>query len=60
MKLKLSSEFLYQMFALLIAIIVVHAAYVGVVRPSADAILKEQMELQQSGHLKNGALNSYQ
>ena len=49
MKQRLSSEFLYQMFALLIAIIVVHAIYVGVVRPNADAILERQMELQQSG-----------
>lgn len=49
MKLRFSSEFIYQLFALLIAIIVVHAIYVGVVRPNADAILEEQMILQQSG-----------
>lgn len=34
---KLSVEFVYQLFALLIAIIVVHAAYVAVVRPQARA-----------------------
>ena len=49
MKKKLSSEFIFQLFALLIAIIVVHAIYVGVVRPSADALLQQQVELQASG-----------
>ncbi len=49
MKNKLSSEFIFQLFALLIAIIVVHAIYVGIVRPSADALLQQQMELQASG-----------
>lgn len=37
MKRRLSTEFVYQLFALLVAIIVVHAFYVGVVRPQADA-----------------------
>ncbi|MEQ9462580.1 MAG: MotA/TolQ/ExbB proton channel family protein [Haliea sp.] len=49
MKTKLSPEFTYQLFALLIAIIVVHALYVGVIRPSADAQLREQMTLQAAG-----------
>ncbi len=49
MKHKMSSEFVYQLFALLIAIIVVHASYVGVIRPSADAQLQQQMELQAAG-----------
>ncbi len=49
MKHKMSSEFIFQMFALLIAIIVVHGAYVGVIRPSADAQLQKQMEMQASG-----------
>ncbi|MDO8862625.1 MotA/TolQ/ExbB proton channel family protein [Haliea sp. E1-2-M8] len=49
MKTKLSPEFTYQLFALLIAIIVVHALYVGVIRPSADTQLQEQMALQASG-----------
>lgn len=49
MKRRLSSEFLFQLFALLIAIILVHAIYVGVIRPTADAILERQMELQQAG-----------
>ncbi len=49
MKHRLSSEFIYQLFALLIAVIVVHAVYVGVIRPSADAQIRRQMELQQAG-----------
>ena len=35
-------EFVYQLFALIIAIIVVHAFYVSVVRPNAQAVLEEQ------------------
>ncbi len=49
MKNSLSSEFLYQLFALLITIILVHAIFVGLVRPNADAILERQAELQASG-----------
>jgi biopolymer transport protein ExbB/TolQ len=35
-------EFVYQMFALIISIIVVHAFYVSVVRPNAAQIIEEQ------------------
>jgi biopolymer transport protein ExbB/TolQ len=42
MRRRLPSEFLYQLFALIIAIIVVHTAYVTVVRPRATTILAEQ------------------
>tara|TARA_R110002110_G_scaffold405241_1_gene624253 strand:+ start:88947 stop:89744 length:798 start_codon:yes stop_codon:yes gene_type:complete len=49
MKAKMSSEFIYQLFALLLAVIVVHAMYVAVIRPSADAQLKEEMALQAAG-----------
>jgi biopolymer transport protein ExbB/TolQ len=45
----MSSEFIFQLFALLIAIIVIHAIYVGVIRPSADADLQLQMERQAAG-----------
>jgi biopolymer transport protein ExbB/TolQ len=37
-----SNEFMYQVFSLIIATIVVHAVYVTSVRPSADAVLAEQ------------------
>ena len=36
------TEFLFQVFSLIIAIIVVHATYVTVVRPRANAVLNEQ------------------
>lgn len=42
MRRRLPSEFLFQLFALIIAVIVVHTAYVTVVRPRATTILAEQ------------------
>ena len=39
---QLPIEFIYQLFSLVIAIILVHAIYVSIVRPNASAILKEQ------------------
>lgn len=38
----LISDFIYQVFSLFIALIVVHALYVAVIRPNADAILAQQ------------------
>jgi biopolymer transport protein ExbB/TolQ len=38
----LSVEFIYQLFGLILAIIIVHGAYIGVIRPNADAFLAEQ------------------
>jgi len=43
------SEFLYQLFALILALIIVHAIYVTIVRPRADAILERQRTLQEAG-----------
>jgi biopolymer transport protein ExbB/TolQ len=45
MKKHLSAEFVYQVFALIIAIIIVHAIYVAVIRPTAELILEQQAEL---------------
>ena len=42
MKRSASSEFVYQLFALLVAIILVHAVYVTMIRPEAEAIIKQQ------------------
>jgi len=39
---QLPIEFIYQLFSLIIAIIIVHAVYVGVIRPNASAILEAQ------------------
>lgn len=36
------SDFIYQVFALIISVIVVHAVYVAVIRPNADAIMEQQ------------------
>ena len=49
MKNGLSSEFMFQLFALLTAIILVHAAYVAVIRPSADAELEAVAAAQLAG-----------
>jgi biopolymer transport protein ExbB/TolQ len=49
MKLLTKNEFLFQVAALLIATILVHGIYVGLVRPSADAHIAAQMALQASG-----------
>ena len=49
MRQDLAKEFFFQLISLLVAIIVVHAVYVGVIRPKADAILQEQQELQTEG-----------
>jgi biopolymer transport protein ExbB/TolQ len=42
-------EFFYQLIALFIAIIIVHAVYVTIVRPGAQTILEEQRALQAEG-----------
>ncbi len=47
MKKNVPIEFLYQVFALIIAFIIVHAAYVVLIRPTADNILAEQAALMQ-------------
>ena len=38
-------DFIYQVFSLIVAIIVVHAIYITVVRPTADTIMADQAEL---------------
>lgn len=49
MKKGLSSEFMFQLFALLTAAILVHALYVAMIRPSADAQLAAEMAAQAAG-----------
>jgi hypothetical protein len=49
MKNGLSSEFMFQLFALLTAVILVHAMYVAVIRPSADDQLAAEMAAQAAG-----------
>ncbi len=45
------SDFLYQLFALIVALIIVHAVYVTVIRPNADVILQEQRARQNAGEV---------
>ena len=45
------SDFVYQFFALIISVIVIHAVYVTVIRPSARALLAEQAERQAAGEI---------
>lgn len=49
MKPRASSEFIFQVFALIIALIIVHTFYVTLVRPKADAILRHQLALEEAG-----------
>lgn len=49
MKRNPSAEFLYQLFALITAAIIVHAVYVTVIRPQAQAQVQYQLEQQQAG-----------
>jgi biopolymer transport protein ExbB/TolQ len=42
MKKHLPVEFIFQLFSLIISIIIVHAIYVSIVRPNAAAIIEEQ------------------
>ena len=42
MKRNFSNEFVFQLFSLIISIIFVHAIYVSVIRPNAEAIVEEQ------------------
>ncbi len=39
------AEFIYQIFALLIAFIIVHAVYISIIRPNADAFIQQEHEL---------------
>jgi len=47
MKQKYLSEVIYQIFALIIVIIIVHAVYVAVIRPNADIIAEQQAAMQE-------------
>jgi len=42
MKKQMPTEFVFSLFALLLAVILVHSVYLTVIRPNADAILAEQ------------------
>ncbi len=48
MKKNFPTEFVYQVFSLLIAIIIVHAIYVAVIRPDARAYLEQEAQAMQA------------
>ncbi len=45
------SDFVYQLFALILSIIIVHTVYVTLIRPNADAQLQQQRALQEAGEV---------
>ena len=49
-KFPISVEFIYQLFALILIIIIVHAVYVAVIRPNADEILARQAAMLKEGN----------
>lgn len=44
-----ANDFIYQLIALFIAVILVHAVYVTIIRPNAEAVLREQQARQDAG-----------
>jgi len=52
-------EFIYQLFALILIVIVVHAAYVGIIRPNADAILARQAAMIEKNNTQNTERSIY-
>ena len=48
MRRSFQTEFVFQVFALIITIIVIHATYVAVIRPNANAFLDEQVAAQRA------------
>ncbi len=53
------SDFIYQLFALIVSIIIVHAVYVTVIRPNADALLQQQQEQLQAGEIAEAPRSIY-
>ena len=45
------ADFIFQLFALMLSVIIVHAVYVAVIRPNADAIIQHQLEQQAKGEV---------
>lgn len=45
------SDFIYQLFALIVSIIIVHAVYVTLIRPNADALIQQQQEQLAAGDI---------
>ena len=53
------NDFIYQLIALFLAVIVVHAIYISVVRPKAEAIFREQQARQDAGEVYEAERSVY-
>jgi biopolymer transport protein ExbB/TolQ len=53
------SDFIYQLFALILSIIIVHTVYVTVIRPNADALTQQQMESLAAGETAEAPRSLY-
>lgn len=51
MRQQASREFIFQVFALILSLIVVHAIYVALIRPNANAIMQHQLEQEAAGEV---------
>jgi len=49
MQTKVSSEFMYQIFSLILALIVVHTIYLTLIRPNANNLLENQLAKEEAG-----------
>jgi biopolymer transport protein ExbB/TolQ len=52
-------EFTYQLFSLILIIIFVHAAYEGIIRPNADAILDRQAAMMAADRTQSSERSAY-
>jgi biopolymer transport protein ExbB/TolQ len=57
--LPISMEFIYQFFSLIVIVIVIHAAYVGIIRPNADAILARQAAMMEKNNTQSTERSIY-
>lgn len=51
MRQQTTREFFFQIFALILALIVVHTIYVALIRPNANAIMQHQLEREAAGEI---------
>jgi biopolymer transport protein ExbB/TolQ len=49
MQTKVSSEFMYQIFSLVLALIIVHTVYLTLIRPNANNLLENQLAKEEAG-----------
>ena len=49
MQTRVSSEFMYQLFSLILALIIVHTVYLTLIRPNANILLENQLAKEEAG-----------